>query len=324
MGVPSTKDRIRSAFPAVCTVAMMAGMALAAELTGQREILFPEIAALSFGYLLSPTRAWVVNKKRMLLLMSCCAVVGYLYSVFLPFPYWGRIALAFATTQVVFLYAGTSLAPLVSAIVLPVVLRTDSLVYPIAAFVLTLCVILLRTLLEKLGLRSRESFVPLPRPSAGAIVMAIVRTAMIFVLAFFCVRIGILYVIAPPLLVFFTEVTSAKDSRALHAPVSTVLFLTLCALSGASARQLLAVHFHLPLALAALAGSLLSLIIVYIFGMYVPPAGALCMLAFLIPAESLLTYPLQVLTGAALFMLTAHIRAALTAGAGRKRALPRR
>lgn len=324
MGVPSTKDRIRSAFPAVCTVAMMAGMALAAELTGQREILFPEIAALSFGYLLSPTRAWVVNKKRMLLLMSCCAVVGYLYSVFLPLPYWGRIALAFATTQVVFLYAGTSLAPLVSAIVLPVVLRTDSLVYPLAAFVLTLSVILLRTLLEKLGLRSRESFVPLPRPSAGAVVMAIVRTAMIFVLAFFCVRIGILYVIAPPLLVFFTEVTSAKDSRALHAPVSTVLFLTLCALSGASARQLLAVHFHLPLALAALAGSLLSLIIVYIFGMYVPPAGALCMLAFLIPAESLLTYPLQVLTGAALFMLTAHIRAAGAARAGRKRALPRR
>ncbi|MGN1022929.1 MAG: hypothetical protein ACI4OJ_05475 [Lachnospiraceae bacterium] len=324
MGVPSTKDRIRSALPAVCTVVMMAGMALVAERSGQREILFPEIAALSFGYLLAPSRAWVVNKKRMLLLMSCCAVVGYLYSVYLPLPYWGRIALAFATTQVVFLYSGTSLAPLVSAIVLPVVLRTDSLVYPIAAFVLTLCVILLRSLLEKMGIRNRESYVPLPLPSAGAIAMALIRTVMIIFLAFFCVRIGILYVIAPPLLVFFTEVTSARDSRAVHTPVSTVLFLTLCALSGASARQLLAVHFHLPLALAALAGSLLCLLIVYIFGMYVPPAGALCMLAFLIPAESILTYPLQVLTGAALFMLTARIRSAFAARAGRKRALTRR
>ena len=50
--------------------------------------------------------------------------------------------------------------------------------------------------------------------------------------------------------------------------------------------------------------------IVYIFGMTVPPAGALCMLAFLVPEQSLLTYPLQVLAGAALFMLTARIRAA--------------
>ena len=143
MGVPSTAERIRSGLPAVLTVTMMAGMALAAQLTGQREILFPEIAALSFGYLLAPSRAWMVNKKRMLLLMTSCAVVGYLYSVFLPLPYWARIAVAFATTQAVYLYSGTSLAPLVSAIVLPVVLRTDSLVYPVSAFVLTLLVILL-------------------------------------------------------------------------------------------------------------------------------------------------------------------------------------
>lgn len=310
MGVPSTKERIRSGLPAVLTVAMMTGMTLAAQMTGQREILFPEIAALSFGYLLAPSRAWMVNKRRMLLLMSCCAAAGYLYSVFLPLPYWGRIALAFATTQAVFLCSGTSLAPLVSAIVLPVVLRTDSLVYPIAAFVLTLLVILLRTLLEKLGIREDEPYAPLPRPSAGAITMAAVRAVMILLLAPLCVRFGVLYLIAPPLLVFFTEVTSAENPKPAKTPVSTVLFLTLCALAGASSRQLLCVHFALPVSLAALLASLLSLVIVYIFGMTVPPAGALCMLAFLVPEQSLLTYPLQVLAGAALFMLTARIKIA--------------
>lgn len=310
MGVPSTAERIRSGLPAVLTVTMMAGMALAAQLTGQREILFPEIAALSFGYLLAPSRAWMVNKKRMLLLMTSCAVVGYLYSVFLPLPYWARIAVAFATTQAVYLYSGTSLAPLVSAIVLPVVLRTDSLVYPVSAFALTLLVILLRTLLERLGIRRDEPYTPLSRPSAGAITMAAIRAAMVLLLAPFCVRFGVIYLIAPPLLVFFTEVTSARDAKPVKTPVSTVLFLTLCALAGASTRQLFCIRFALPVTLAALAAAILSLVIVYIFGMTVPPAGALCMLAFLVPEQSLLTYPLQVLAGAALFMLTARIRAA--------------
>jgi hypothetical protein len=59
---------------------------------------------------------------------------------------------------------------------------------------------------------------------------------------------------------------------------------------------------HLPLTLAAVAAAVLMILILTKLKAYVPPAGALCILPMLIPAEKVMGYPLQILAGAALFM----------------------
>lgn len=59
-------------------------MVLAAELLGNKEIIFPEITALAIGYILSEKRGWNVNDRRMLFLITLCACAGLLSSVYLP------------------------------------------------------------------------------------------------------------------------------------------------------------------------------------------------------------------------------------------------
>ena len=47
---------------------------------------------------------------------------------------------------------------MISAIVLPVMMQTESFIYPIAAFLLTIAVVLFRRFLLKVKIRDKEDF----------------------------------------------------------------------------------------------------------------------------------------------------------------------
>lgn len=135
-----------NAFPWLSVMALVILMMAAAELLHEKEIIFPEITALAVGYILAKKRAWIVDSKRILILITGCAVLGLLIVLYIPLSLRGQICLAFAVSQLIFLYSGTTLAPFVSAIVLPVILQTKSWIYPVSAFLLTLVVIVLHGL----------------------------------------------------------------------------------------------------------------------------------------------------------------------------------
>ena len=101
--------------------------------------------------------------------------------------------------------------------------------------------------------------------------------------------------------VAFTEF-SRRDSGARKIPVKAVSTIALCALAGAICRYFIHLTWGLPLTLAAAAASILMIFIMEYMKVYIPPAGALCILPMLLPAEMILGYPLQIFTGAALFM----------------------
>lgn len=54
--------------------------------------------------------------------------------------------------------SGTTFAPMISAIVLPVMMQTESFIYPIAAFLLTIAVVLFRRFLLKVKIRDKRGF----------------------------------------------------------------------------------------------------------------------------------------------------------------------
>lgn len=109
-------------------LAIVAAMVGAAELTGQSEIIFPEITAIAVGAFLSPRLAWRTDRVRMLVTVTLCAVLGVLLVRFVPLPVWGRLTLAYGLAQVVFLLSGTRFAPMISAIALPVLLGTAAMI----------------------------------------------------------------------------------------------------------------------------------------------------------------------------------------------------
>ena len=106
----------------ICIVAAMVG---AAELLGQHEIIFPEITAIAVGALMAPKMAWRTNRVRILILVMICAVLGLGIVLWVPGPGWVKVTLAYGVAEVIFLLSGTSFAPMISAIALPVLLGTE-------------------------------------------------------------------------------------------------------------------------------------------------------------------------------------------------------
>ena len=109
-------------------LAIVAAMVGAAELTGQSEIIFPEVTAIAVGAFLAPRLTWRTDRVRMLVTVTLCAVLGVLLVRFVPLPVWGRLTLAYGLAQVVFLLSGTRFAPMISAIALPVLLGTAAMI----------------------------------------------------------------------------------------------------------------------------------------------------------------------------------------------------
>ncbi|MDD6362899.1 MAG: hypothetical protein PUG18_06560 [Lachnospiraceae bacterium] len=290
-----------NALPWLSVMALVILMMAAAELLHEKEIIFPEITALAVGYILAKKRAWIVDSKRILILITGCAVLGLLIVLYIPLSLRGQICLAFAVSQLIFLYSGTTLAPFVSAIVLPVILQTKSWIYPVSAFLLTLVVIALHGLFIRLGIREDEPYVPTAIPTRQEWFDAVLRTVVVSAAACFALKYNVRFVIAPPLLVAFTEF-SRPLNPARKRPVKVILLLTACAAAGTLCRLVLTNAAGLPLSVSAGAATLIMMLLVRKTGMYMPPAGAVTILTFLVPDEALVFFPLQVLAGISLLM----------------------
>lgn len=302
--------------PGVLTVTVIAVMIAASELFGEREIIFPEIAAIAVGMLLALRRPWQTSRARVLVLITLSAVVGLAVSVLLPLPLWEKMCVAFLLAQVLLIFGGTSFAPLISAAVLPVMLGTESLVYLIAAVSLTALVLLVSFVLERLGLRAPEPYRPVHPPEGRGWGRVMLRCLLGCVCIALAVTLRLRYMAAPPMLVAFTEFMNPV-SRAKEQPVKAVALIALCAAAGAISRLALTVALGLPLTVSAIAAGVILLWLLREFGMLLPPAAALTVLAMLIPQSDLIVYPVEILAGVAVLMGLAKLTDALAEARGR-------
>ena len=289
-----------------CMLLVLFLMILAAELFGEKEIIFPEIAALSVGCFIAPKLAWSTSYVRMLACISICAILGVLIVIFVPLPLWVQFVLAFMLGQLILFFSRTSFAPMISAISLPVLVQTRGAIYIVAAFFLTLVVILLRLLLEKRGAKPVEAYSPVNVDKKEYFTGFAFRSILVLFIAFLCIRFDVKFCVAPPLLVAFTELTN-KKSVALSRWMSVVLLVTLCAFAGAVSRYILCMLFGFPLWSAVVPICLYIILFVKFFGLLLPPAAAMGILALLIPEDCVIMYPLEVFAGILVLTLFAVI-----------------
>lgn len=285
----------------VLTVFLMVG---AAEVTREKEIIFPEITALAVGFLLAPKQVWRTNALRTLILIAICAVTGIVIVRYLPLPLYLQVSVAFMLCQIIFIFSGTGFAPMISAMVLPVLMGSESIVYPIAAIALTGTVLLLRQIVVKKGDREAYAFEKLPPPDGKAVKEMICRIFCGAIVIFMALGFGWKFVVAPPLLVAFTEFV-VKTSGARKKPVRACMTVFLCALGGAVCRLTLNMGLGCSLAITATVSAIIMIAVMYATGMFMPPAGALSILPMIIPETVVVYYPFQILLGVSLFMLIA-------------------
>lgn len=294
----------KTVFSSLCMFVVVLAMVFLAEFLGEKEIIFPEVAALSAGCFLAPSLIWKTSYFRMFLTISLCALLGVLIVIYVPLPLWGQFVLAFAIGQAVLYFSRTSFAPLISAIALPVLIQTRSFVYVVAAVGLTFLVVILRFLLEKIHAKEETHYEPVLIESKEALKLNVFRIASVALISFFCIRFDVRFCVAPPLLVAFTELTN-KSSRAADRPFSVVSLVSLCAVCGSATRILLSSVPYFSLTAAAFFACVCVQVLVKLFRFPFPPAAAMSILAFLIPESAVTFYPVQVLAGISLLTLLA-------------------
>ncbi|MBQ1501174.1 MAG: hypothetical protein IIZ45_00970 [Firmicutes bacterium] len=280
-------------------------MVLAAELTGEREIIFPEITAMLIGAWLAPRQPWFVPPGKIFLSVVILSVAGVLIVRFLPIPVFCQAAAGYICAACCLLALRITMFPLISAIILPILLGTESWIYPLAASALAAVVALGRAYLLKEGLTPpvaerwdyelREQL-----PLWGKRLLAVVIFAVL------ALGLRVPFAIAPPLLVGFTELTN-PGSPARKIPGKVWLMVVIAAVCGSGARLLLVTWLGLPLTLAAALAGAVFLFIVRKSGVYFPPAGAIAILPMLLDKAIVPWLPLEVAVGFGVMVATALV-----------------
>ena len=299
---------------ALLLVLLMTGLA---QYLNEPEIIFPETAALVIGAWVAVIQPWNAGKLTMVVLLSAAAACGVLLAQS-GLPVYVQILLGFAFCGLCLTLAQSTFVPIISACILPIFLQTESWLYPLSVAVMILIVVLVQSLLEAGGLRRGREAVARPglcrqfkRWGLLLLVLALLSAIPVLVLKQ-------LFYVAPPLLVIFVEL-SAAGSPARQRPLHIWLLTAAAAVIGAFGRLLICEQLGLPLTLCAGCALVLLFLLIERSKLYFPPVGAICLLPLIIPAETLILYPIQVMAGAAVLIGAAMLLGRTGGSAGRAR-----
>lgn len=293
---------IKKQLPVLMTILIVTGMVAAACRLDNKEIIFPEIAAIAVGGLVAPKLAWNTDKKRILLFITICAVLGVGIVKYFPGPVWVQMVFAYLLSQLIYLCSGTTFAPMISAMVLPVMLQTKTVIYILSAVFFTTLILFFRFLLEQIDDSVTVPCIKGCPPDSSDLLSVLTRTVLSAAVIFSSLALDARFTVAPPLLVAFTEF-SKSTSGARKRPVKAILLIGASALIGAALRSVLCIRFSvLPLCVTAALTILAVLLLMKRMSMFIPPAGAVSILAMLIPEHAVLWFPVQITVGAALMM----------------------
>lgn len=282
-------------------------MVSASCLVGESEIIFPEIGAIATGMFLAPRFAWRADYRRIFLCLLLCGILGMAIVRFVPGPAALQMSLGYVLALLVLMISGTTFAPMVSALVLPVLLQTKSVWYLISLVTFTLLLIGTRKTFEHLGMVKQVDFKAASPEETTSVPLTIFRAAVASVMIAAALSTGWTFMAAPPILVLFTELT-APGSRALEHPARGILLMTLCAMAGAWVRlgvNSLSSGAAWALPLSVVLSGVLFLLILYRMQLFLPPAGAALLLAYLAPEKALTLYPVEILAGVSLYFAAA-------------------
>ena len=198
------------------SLVLILAMVSIAEITGEREIIFPEVAALVVGSWVLEKQPWKVSKVGLVVLMTLCSIVGILIVRYVNLGLTMEVLIGLVFTGLILKLSKTTLVPIISACILPIVLRTETWVYPISVFILTILIVSIKYFIEDYGVSEvreefKEEIAKLER-NTSLRKKEFIRLFKIFItvgiLTYFSVKFNITLLIAPPLIVAFIELTN--------------------------------------------------------------------------------------------------------------------
>lgn len=289
------------------TLLLVGVMCSLVEYSGERELLFPEVLALCLGAWIADRQPWKVNRLQLFGMMTLSALFGMCVVRFVPVPIVAQVAVSFAFAALLLTVTGTTLVPVLSACILPVLLHTDTWIYPVSVCALSGVVILVQYGLEKYGVRPRTDqtvFLFPVRLQRVSLVRWAKQWGLVTAFALIALALRLPLLVAPPLIVTFVELCN-PESAARQSYKRVFFSLAAAACLGAGLRLVIQVWLGGPLWLAGTLAALGLFVCFERLRFLFPPAGAIALLPLLLQADVLPWYPLQVAVGGCLFICAA-------------------
>ncbi len=275
----------------------------------EKEIIFPEIAALAFGYWIMEESPWRGSKFAIWASPSLAALTGVLLLRYLPFSPFFLIGSAFVLVVLQLKLLRSAVLPSLSAAILPIITHTTSWLYPLSVCILTAVIALGRLSLESFDHKENSAnFLPGHDGVSGEKSKVLSELmfwgkilAGVLLVSALALQSRQLFMIAPPLLVGFVEM-SRPNRTVRRNPGKILLLLVLSAFLGMSWFYLVSTILHGSLWISS-GLSLVSVFLLFkVLKVSFPPAAAIALLPVLVPAASLWMYPLHILLGSTLFI----------------------
>lgn len=291
-----------------CIISLLAATLMVgiAGITGEKEIIFPELVALTVGLWIIDKRVWRVRSWQIIIMMTLGAVAGVCIVRYLHLPHFVNLSLAFTFAAGILLLFRSTLIPLLSACMLPVLLHTEEWIYPVAVFVMTSILVAGQAIMEKSKLRHKATYIPAASIRERGIGKWLSLLLVVFLLCALSQFTHFSYLVIPPLVVTFVELATSK-SGFRNRPAQVFFFLVFAVLAG-TIFQLVGVHYlHIPQIVVAFLIALCLFAVFRLTGKYFAPAGAMAFIPMIVPYETLSVLPLQASLGAVLFISVAMV-----------------
>lgn len=284
--------------------AVIASMTAAADISGEKEIIFPEIAAIAIGAVLPAKQTWNASPVRIFLSITALSWLGLCISL-LSFKLYFSLPLALFCGLAGVLVSHTGFYPQISACVLPVMLGTDSIIYPVSAMLFTLIILIVQKLMIDSGPISKREYLytPINRERILFFSAQFIIVSLLIVIAVLSKQ---LFFIAPPLIVAYMELVSPASKVRIKWK-TLLLLIAISAFSGSALRFFFSEKLGLPLTLTLLSALIIPVFVMHMTKTFFPPAGAVCALSLLVDSDKLFLYPFDVVAGFSILLLISFV-----------------
>jgi len=278
-----------------------------ADITDQKEIVFPEIAALALGAWVMEKSPWPGADLHYWLSPTLAALTGIIFMRFFSYAPFFMVLTAFCFVVLQLKLARSAVLPSISAAILPIITRSDSWWYPLSVCVLTGVLALGRVAFNRYdpagastaanpsGRGNADAWSPREMLHWGKLL------AGVALIAFVAIGFGFTFMLAPPLIVAFVELSKPGGLLRDKAGKAFVL-LGLAAISGVSWLYLIHTVLGLPVWVSTCLSTPTVFLLYHAMRFPFPPAVAIALLPTILPEEVLVMYPLQVIAGGAGFI----------------------
>ncbi len=277
-------------------------MFLSAQVTGHREIIFPEILAILTGGWIAKRQPWNTDKFRIWLLTTMSALVGVLLVKYLPLGIYYKVIFSFLFTAISLVVFKTTFIPAIPAGIFPIFMNVETLVYPLAVGIMVFAIVIGQYLLEKYHYRHKDKYFP-EKINQKMMSKHWAKLFLTFsIISIYPLSQGFLFWLSPPVVVTFAELSNTMSPNRKRLLKIWGIMVT-GALIGTIFRFLLNIYFDLPLIIAAILTCLFMFLIYNKTKILYPPSAGALLMPMILKPQDVIYYPIQVAIGLGVLIL---------------------